>query len=83
MGYTIRRWFSISEMQFDDSSKVKTSEEAIKESLRLAGICRSLINEDIKNRIIELKDGEVVRIKKPSLKFTMIIRKTKRYEWSD
>lgn len=78
MGYSIRRWMSASEMLFDDSKKAKTAEEAIMAAEKLAGICKQLINDDIKKQIRELPEGESIRIKRPSLGFTMRIKRTRR-----
>ena len=83
MGYTIRRWMSVSGwmsvpgMLFDDTRKVKTAEEAVKAAENLAGICRSLISDDVKNHIRELEPGERYWLKKKSLGFTMTVRRTK------
>ena len=78
MGYTIRRWMTIPGMLFDDSVKAKTADEAIEKARKLAGICRALINDDICQKISELKAGETLRVKRPSLKFTLHVRRTVR-----
>ena len=78
MPYTIRRWMSSGGMLFDDSMRVKSSDEAVAAAMKLAGICRSLINDDIQRSIQNLKEGETMKIKRSSLKFTMKIRRTKR-----
>ena len=77
MGYTIRRWMSVSGMLFDDTRKVKTAEEAVKAAENLAGICRSLISDGVKNHIRELEPGERYWLKKKSLGFTIAIGRTK------
>ncbi|MBQ9612248.1 MAG: hypothetical protein IJV14_06625 [Lachnospiraceae bacterium] len=78
MSYTIRRWMSSGDILFDDSAKAKTADEAIQEAKRLAGICRSIINDDIKQKIKEMKEGEKIIIKRRALKFTMHIKRLKR-----
>ena len=78
MSYTIRRWMTIPGMSFDDSVKAKTADEAIEKARKLAGICSSLINDDICQKIRELEVGETLKIKRPSLKFTLHVRRTVR-----
>lgn len=43
-----------------------------------AGICSSLINDDICQKIRELEAGETLKVKRPSLKFTLHVRRTVR-----
>lgn len=78
MSYTIRRWMSCGEMLIDDSAKAKTADEAIEKARKLAGICRALINDDICQKIRELEVGETLKVKRPSLKFTLHVRRTVR-----
>ena len=78
MSYTIRRWISSGGMLFDDSDKAKTADEAILKARKLAGICRTLINDDICQKIRELGVGETLKVKRPSLKFTLHVRRTVR-----
>lgn len=78
MSYTIRRWMSSDGMLFDDSDKAKTADEAILKARKLAGICRALINDDICQRIRELEVGETLKVKRPSLMFTLHVRRTVR-----
>lgn len=78
MSYTIRRWMSSGGMLFDDSAKAKDAEEAIEQAKRMAGIFRPLINDDIRQKIQELAPGDVLSIRKPSLYFSLRVRRTKR-----
>lgn len=78
MSYTIRRWMTIPGMSFDDSAKAKTADEAIEKARKLAGICRALIDDDICQKIRELEVGETLKVKRPSLKFTLHVRRTVR-----
>ena len=78
MSYSIRRWLTCSDgAMFDDSAKAKIANEAIKQAERLQGIL-NILNDDDRARIRELEPGKTVFIKKPSLKFTMNIRRNKR-----
>lgn len=77
MGYTIRRWLSSSGMLFDDSESVKTADDAIQTAKKLSGICKSFINEDVEARIRSMEPGEKIIIRKPSLKFTIHIKRRK------
>lgn len=78
MGYTIRRWLSSDGFLIDDSRKAKTADEAISAAEKLAGIAKPLINNDVKQGIRDLEPGESLKIKRPSLGFSMIVRRTKR-----
>lgn len=78
MSYTIRRWMSLGDMLIDDSAKAKTADEAVEKARKLAGICSSLINDDICQKIRELEAGETLKVKRPSLKFTLHVRRTVR-----
>lgn len=75
MAYTIRRWLSSSGILFDDSKTVKTAEDAIKTAQSLAGIMASVITDDIKDRIRAMEPGEVIKIKKSSLKLTLRVKR--------
>ncbi len=78
MSYSIRRWLTCSDgAMFDDSVKAKTADEAIKQAERLAGIL-NVINDDDREMIRNLEPGKTVFIKRPSIKFTMNIRRNKR-----
>lgn len=78
MGYTIRRWLSSDGFLIDDSRKAKTADEAISEAEKLAGIAKTLINNDVKQRIRDLEPCESLKIKRPSLGFSMIVRRNKK-----
>lgn len=78
MSYTIRRWMSLGDMLIDDSAKAKTADEAVEKARKLAGICSSLINDDICQKIRKLEAGETLKVKRPSLKFTLHVRRTVR-----
>ena len=78
MSYSIRRWLTCSDgTMFDDSAKAKAADEAIKQAEQLQGIL-NILNDDDRARIRELEPGKTIFIKKPSLKFTMNIRRNKR-----
>lgn len=76
--YTIRRWLYSGGMLFDDSKTVKTADEAILTAKKLSGICRSFITDDVSDRIRSMDLGDMIKIRKPSLKFTIHIKRTKR-----
>jgi hypothetical protein len=69
---------SLGDMLIDDSAKAKTADEAVEKARKLAGICSSLINDDICQKIRELEAGETLKVKRPSLKFTLHVRRTVR-----
>ena len=78
MSYTVRQWLSASGCLFDDTRKAKTAEDAIEAAIKLAGIYSSVIDDDVRARIRAMEPGDRVRINRPALKLTMIIRRTKR-----
>ena len=61
----------------DDSMSAKTAEEAVEMAKRMSGIFGNCINDGVSEKIRELKPGEVLKIKKPSLKYTIRIKRTK------
>lgn len=77
MSYTIRRWMTIPGMSFDDSAKAKTADEAIEKARKLAGIFRGLVTEEVEKSVCNLEPGEALRIRRPSIKFSMRIRRNK------
>lgn len=77
MSYTIRRWMSCEGMLIDDSDNAKTVYEAIRKAETMAGIFHSIITEEVKQNIYNLEPGEVLRIRRPSIKFSMRIRRNK------
>lgn len=77
MSYTIRRWISSGGMLFDDSAKAKTADEAVLKARKLAGIFRGLVTEEVEKSVCNLEPGEVLSIRRPSLKFSMRIRRNK------
>jgi hypothetical protein len=64
-------------MQFDDSAKAKTTDEAIRKAETMAGIFRGIITEEVKQSICNLEPGEALRIRRSSIKFSMRIRRNK------
>jgi len=78
LGYTIRRWMSSGGMLFDDSRTTKAAEDAVEEARRLAGIFSSVINDDFVRKVMMMDPGEVVKLRKPSIKLTIHVRRTKK-----
>lgn len=64
-------------MLIDDSSSASSPEECIREAKRLSGILSTLITEEIQQEIIDMKAGDKLRIRKPSLKYTLNIKRVR------
>ena len=77
MPYTVRRWLSSDGYMMDDSKTANTSEEAIAAAVKLAGAFDSMISEEIKRKIRSMGPGDVIKIKRPSLRITMRIKRLK------
>lgn len=78
MSYSIRRWLSVTGNLMDDTETAKTADEAIRKAEMLSGIFHGIITEDIRQQIREMEPGAVVRIRKPSIKFSMRIKRRMR-----
>ena len=78
MGYTIRRLISANGMLIDDSTRTKSAEDAVEAARRLAGIFESVINDDFERKVMMMDPGEVVKLRKPSIKLTIHVRRTKK-----
>ena len=83
MGYTIRRWMSSGGMLFDDSRTTKAAEDAVEEARRLAGIFSSVVNDDFERKVMMMDPGEVVKFRKPSIKLTINVRRTKKMKFGE
>jgi len=74
--YTVRRWITAGGDLFDDSRKAKTAEEAITEADRLCGFYT--LGGAFADKVRALGPGEAVRIRRPSLKLTVIVKRSMR-----
>lgn len=77
MSYTIRRWLTVGGNMFDDSEKVKDADDAIVMAKKLCGIFEDIITDEIEQKIRELEPGDVMRIRKSYINFSMRIRRNK------
>ena len=76
--YTIRRWISASGILFDDSIKTKSADDAVKSAKRLAGIFKCVVDDSFEKKVMIMEPGEVAKLKKPSIKLTIHVKRTKK-----
>lgn len=77
MGFSIKQWITTKDYTCEDMGKARTAEEAIKVAKEFAGIFSSLIDKNVEQRIREMETGDVVKIKRRYLGYTIRIKRTK------
>ncbi len=75
MSYTIRRRLTVGSYHFFDTAEAKDAADAIAKAEKLCGIFKDTITVEIEQKIRELEPGSFLRIRRPSIGFSMHIRR--------
>ena len=77
MSYTIRRRLTVGSYRFFDTSEAEDAADAIAKAKKLCGIFKDTITVEIEQKIRELELGSFLRIRRPSIGFSMYIKRRK------
>lgn len=77
MSYTIRRRLTVGSYHFYDQAEAEDAADAIAKAEKLCGIFKDAITVEIEQKIRGLEPGGFLRIRRPSIGFSMYIKRRK------